>query len=327
MMMSVRRREVLGLILASLPACLAAQGAPAAKVHRIGWLGAAHTDSVWEPFVEGLRERGWVEGKNIAFERLYSNGRNNRLPELAAQLVQLNVDLIVTVGTTPAVAARDATAMIPIVFFAVGDPVGSGLVTSLARPGRNLTGMGGLGPALPIKQLELLKEVVPKAFRIAVFVNADLPLHSVARAEIAPVARRLGVTLIPVQVGVPEDIDSAFATIARDKVDALLIIGEPLIGAHRVQIAKLALDHRMPAISPFDIATQAGLLLSYGSSLVDSVRRVPHFVDRILNGAKPADLPVEQPTRFYLSINLGTAAAMGITVPASILIRADQVFQ
>ena len=173
--MSLRRRDVLSLVLAMFPARLAAQVQPAAKVYRIGWLGASHTDSLWEAFVEGLRERGWIEGKNLAFERLYSDGRNDRFPALAAQLVQRNVDLIVTAGTPPTVAARDATTTIPIVFFAVGDPVGSGLVASFARPGRNLTGLGGLGAGSSVKQLELLKEVVPKASRIAMFVNDDVP--------------------------------------------------------------------------------------------------------------------------------------------------------
>ena len=325
--MSVRRRDVLGLIVASFPARLAAQGLPAAKVYRIGWLGAKHDDYEWEPFVEGLRAQGWIEGKNIAFDRLYSGGRNDRLPELAAQLVQRNVDLIVAVGTPPAVAARDATTTVPIVFFFVGDPVASGLVASLARPGRNLTGTGGLGVGLSLKQLEVLKEVVPKASRIAMFVNDTLPVHAVVRAEVEPAARRLGVTLIPIQVRAVEDIDIAFATMARDKVDALFIIGEGLIGAQRARIAKLALAQRMPAISPFDFAAEAGLLLSYGARIADDARRLPYFVDRILKGAKPADLPVEQPTRFYLSINLGTAAAIGLTVPPSILNRADQVFQ
>ena len=180
---------------------------------------------------------------------------------------------------------------------------------------------------MSVKQLELLKEMVPKASRIAMFVNDTFPLHTIIRAEIEPAARKLGVTLIPVQVRVPEDIDIAFATIGRDKIDALFILGEPLIGAQRVRVAKLALDHRMPAISPFDIATEAGLLMSYGRRLVDDARRVPHYVDRILKGAKPADLPVEQPTRFYLVINLKTADAIGLSVPRSILARADQVIQ
>jgi putative tryptophan/tyrosine transport system substrate-binding protein len=309
------------------PARLAAQAPPAPRIYRIGWLGTTHTDSIWEPFVEGLRERGWIEGRNVAFERLYSEGRNDRFPALAAQMVQRDVDLMVTVGTPPTVAARDATTTIPIVFFSVGDPVGSGLVASFARPGRNLTGMGGLGTGLHVKALELLKDVVPKALRIAMFVNDAFPPHAVLRAEVEPAARRLGVTLVPVQVRVPEDIDIAFATIARDRIDALFILGDPLIHAERVRVAKLALDHRMPAISPFDIATEAGVLMSYGGRLVDDARRVPHYVDRILKGTKPAELPVEQPIRFYLWINLRTAAAIGVTVPPSTLARADQVFQ
>ena len=304
---------------------LAALAQQPAKVYRIGWLGTAHTDSEWEQFIEGLRERGWIEGKNLAFERLYSGGRSDRFPALAAELVQRNVDLIVAVGTQPAVAARDATTTIPILFFYVGDPVGSGLVASHARPGRNLTGMGGLGAGLSLKQLELLKEMVPKASRIAMFVNDDFPLHTVIRAEIEPAARKLGVTLIPIQAKVPEDIDIAFATIARDKIDALFILGQPLIGAHRVRVAKLALDHRMPAISPFDIATEAGLLMSYGGRIVDDARRLPHYVDRIFRGAKPADLPVEQPTRFYLVINQKTADAIGVSVPRSMLARAEVI--
>jgi putative ABC transport system substrate-binding protein len=325
--LSLGRRDVLCLVLALFSGRLAAQVPPTAKLYRIGWLGSAHTNSLWEAFVEGLRERGWIEGKNLVFERLYSDGHNDRFPALAAQLVNGNVDLIVTTGTPPSVAARDATTTIPIVFFAVGDPVVAGLVASYARPGRNLTGLGGLGAGSSLKQLELLKEMVPKAARIAMFVNDTFPGHTIIRAEIEPEARRLGVTLIPVQVRVPEDIDIAFATIGREKVDALFILGEPLIGAHRVRVAKLALDHRMPAISPFDVATEAGLLMSYARSLVDDARRVPHYVDRILKGAKPADLPVEQPTKFYLVINLKTADAIGLSIPPSILARADQVIQ
>jgi putative ABC transport system substrate-binding protein len=323
--MSLGRRDVLCLVLALFPGRLAAQVPPVAKVYRIGWLGAAHTDSEWDQFIEGLRERGWIEGKNLAFERLYSDGRSDRLPALAAQLVQRNVDLIIAVGTQPAVAARDATTTIPILFFYVGDPVGSGLVANLARPDRNLTGLGGFAAGVHVKQLELLKEMVPKASRIAMFVNDDFLLHTVIRAEAEPAARKLGVILIPIQAKVPEDIDIAFATIAREKIDALFILGQPLIGAHRERVAKLALDHRMPAISTFDIATEAGLLMSYGSRIVDDARRVPHYVDRIFRGAKPADLPVEQATRFYLVINLKTAQALGLTIPQPLLQRAEVI--
>jgi putative ABC transport system substrate-binding protein len=325
--MSLGRRDVLCLALALFPGWPEAQVPPAAKIYRIGWLGTAHTDAEWDQFIEGLRERGWIEGKNLAFERLYSDGRSDRFPALAAQLVARNVDLIVAVGTQPAVAARDATTTIPITFFYVGDPVGSGLVASLARPDRNLTGLGGFAAGLHVKQLELLKEMIPKASRIAMFVNDGFPLHTVIRAEIEPAARKLGVTLIPIPAKVPQDIDVAFATVAREKIDALILLGQPMIGANSARVAKLALDHRMAAISTFDFATEAGLLMSYGSRIVDDARRLPYYVDRIFRGATPAELPVELPTRFYLVINLRTADAIGVSVPRSMLARADQLIQ
>ena len=325
--MSPSRRRLLSLALALCPVSLGAQAQPARKIYRIGWLATSHVEVLWQAFVDGMRERGWIEGKNVTFERLYSEGRNDRLPALAAQLVQSNVDLIVTVGTPPSLAAKDATKTIPIVFFAVGDPVGSGLVSSLARPGGNLTGASRIGPETAVKQLELLKEMVPKASRIAMFVNDRFPLHTVLSAKVEPAARSLGVTLIPIQVRAPEDFDAAFATLAREKIDALFILGEPMIGAQRERIAQLAFDHRMPAISPFDLATEAGLLLSYSSSLVDEARSVAPYVDRILKGAKPADLPVERTTRFYLLINMRTATKIGLTVPPSLLSRADRVFR
>jgi putative ABC transport system substrate-binding protein len=323
---SPSRRRVLSLSLALCPTSLFAQERPAPKVYRIAWLGTAHNEPIWQAFVEGLRERGWIEGKNVTFERLYSEGRNDRFPALAAQLVQSKVDLIVTVGTPPSLAAKDATTTIPIVFFAVGDAVGSGLVASLARPGSNVTGTSRFGTELPEKQLQLLKEMVPKASRIAMFVNDRFPMHAVIQAKVESAARSLGVTLVPIQVRAPEDFDVAFATLARERIDALLIVGEPMIGAQRERIAQLAIEHRMPAISPFDFATEAGVLMSYSSRLIDEVRSVPPYIDRILKGAKPADLPVERTTQFYLAINMKTATKIGLTVPPSLLSRADPVF-
>jgi putative ABC transport system substrate-binding protein len=324
--MRTGRRALLALALGAVSTAGRVQGA-AATVHRIGWLSATHVDSLWEVFIRGLRERGWVEGRNIEFDRVYSGGFNDRFPALASQLVQRNADIIVCAGTPPALAARDATNRIPIVFWAAGDPVGSGLVDSLGRPGRNLTGTSAAGTTLPVKQLELLKELLPAMTRVAVFTNDTLPLLAIARANVEAVARPLGVTLIPLQVKVPADIDVAFAAIARDRIDALLILGEPFLAGERARLAKLALDQRLPTASPFEIATEAGLLLSYSSRFVDHVQRIPHYVDRILRGAKPAELPVEQPNRFYISINLRTAAALDIKVPASTLARVDQVFQ
>ena len=324
--MRTGRRALLALALAAASTAGRVQGA-AATVHRIGWLAATHVDSLWDVFIEGLRERGWVEGRNIEFDRVYSGGFNDRFPALVSQLVQRKADIIICAGTPPALAARDATSRIPIVFWAAGDPVASGLVDSLGRPGRNLTGTSAAGTTLSVKQLELLKELLPTMTKVAVFTNDTLPLLAISLANVEAVARPLGVRLIPLQVRGPADIDMAFAAIARDRIDALLILGEPFLAVERARLAKLALDQRLPTASPFEIATEAGLLLSYSGRFVDHVQRIPHFVDRILRGAKPADLPVEQPNRFYISINLRTAAALGITVPASILARADQVFQ
>lgn len=324
----MRRRDVLCLVAALFPAGLVAQVQSTKKVYRIGWLGSVALDARdREAFFDGLRERGWIDGDNLAIEYRYSGGRNDRFPALAAELVRHSVDVIVASGTPPAEAARDATTSIPVVFLYVGDPVGAGLVDSYARPGRNLTGMGGFAAGFYTKQLALLKEVVPKASRIGLLVNDTFSLHLALRGELEQAARRLGVTLVPVPVRVPEDIDAAFSTLAKDRVDALFIGGQPMIGAHRVRVAKRALDHRMPAISPFDHVTEAGLLLSYAGRFSDDVRRAPHYIDRIFRGAKPADLPVEQPTRVYLTINLRTAKAIGVAVPPSVIARADRVIE
>ena len=300
------------------------------KVFRIGWLGSRSvikTPPLWEVFIAGMRELGWIEGQNFTVEHLLSEGHSERFPALAAEFVQRKVDLIVTAGTPPTTAAKNATATIPIVFFFVGDPVGSGFVASLARPGGNITGLGGLGSGVYTKQLELLKEAVPKATRIAMMINSSFPLHTIYRAEVEPVARSMGVTLTPVEVRMPEDIDGAFATIAREKVNALLILGQPFMFGEREKVARLALEQRLPSMIGFGELAQAGVLMSYGSKLVDDVRRVPYYIDRILKGAKPGDLPVEQPTRFYLTVNLKTAKAIGLTIPQSILLRADEVIQ
>jgi putative ABC transport system substrate-binding protein len=274
-----------------------------------------------------MRERGWIEGENVIFERLYSDGRSERFPGLAADLVQRRVDLIITAGTPPTAAAKGATSTIPIVFFYVGDPVVSGLVASLARPGGNVTGTGGLGTGLHGKMLDLLKEVVPKATRIAMFVNSTLALHAAYRAELEPAARSMGITLTPVEVRASEDLDAAFAAITRDKADALLILGQPLMAVQRAQIARMALQHRMPAINVFVEVAEAGLLMSYGNTMIDDMRRLPYYVDRILKGSNPAELPVELASKYHFAINLKTAKALGITIPPAVLQRADQVIE
>jgi putative tryptophan/tyrosine transport system substrate-binding protein len=326
----VDRRAFVGTVALSLLAPRLAAEAQVGKVYRIGWLSntpSSPYDPVREAFARAMRQEGWVEGQNFILDRRYAEGRNERFPGLAAELVQGKPDLLVTVGTPATAAAKGATATIPIVFIAVGDPVGSGLVASLARPGGNVTGQGGLGPEMHGKMLELLKEAVPKASRMAVFVNSGFPLHALYRNAIEPVARSLNVALKSFEVRAPEELDGAFATVAREKFDALIILAQPMMSGLRGRVAKLALEHQMPAIANWSEAVEAGVLMSYGSRAIDELRRLPYFIDRILKGAKPADLPVEQSTTFYISINLKTAKALGLTIPQSLLLRADQVIE
>jgi putative tryptophan/tyrosine transport system substrate-binding protein len=299
------------------------------KVYRIGWLssGPYAGTPLRDAFNQGMRELGWVEGRHYMIDNLYTEGRNERLPALAAELVQRKVDLLVGAGSPPTTALKNATATIPILFFYAGDPVGSGFVESLARPGGNVTGLGGLGPGMHTKQLELLREVVPKASRIAMLHNPAFSLHALNRAEVEPAARSLGITLRPIELRSPDDIDPAFATLAREPVDALQIFGQPFLFAQGARVAKLAIEQRLPAIIPFQEVARDGILMSYGSKLIDDIRRLPYFVDRILKGAKPAELPVEQPSRFYLTVNQETAKALGLTIPQSVLLRADEVIQ
>ncbi len=294
---------------------------------RIGWLSTTPYagSSAQEPFVKGMRERGWVEGENFAVENLFSGGRNERFPALAAELVQRKVDLIVCAASASTAAAKNATATIPIVFFFVGDPVGYGFVASLARPGGNVTGIGGLALGAQSKHLEMLRELAPKALRIAMFVNPDL--HATLRADIEPAAHRLGITLRAIELRSPDEIDAAFASAARERVDALLIFGQAGLYAHTARLARMAIERRLPTVSPLEEATRDGVLMSYGPRIVDDVQRLPYYVDRILKGARPSELPVEQPTRFYLTINLKTAKALGLTVPQSLLLRADEVIE
>jgi putative ABC transport system substrate-binding protein len=274
-----------------------------------------------------MRELGWIEGQNFTVENLRYEGRSERLPALALEAVQRKFDLIVCAGTPPTTAARDATTTIPIVFYYVGDPVGAGFVASLARPGGNVTGMGGLGAGVYAKMLELLKEAVPAATRVAMLANPTFQPHAAFGADAESAARSVKVTLMPVELRSPEELDSAFATIARDKVDALLILGQPFLFGQGARIAKMAIEQRLPAMIPFEEVARDGILMSYGPRVVDDARRLPYYVDRILNGANPANLPVEQPSRFYLTINLKTAKAIGVAVPPSLLQRADQLIE
>jgi putative ABC transport system substrate-binding protein len=324
--MTTRRTLLCGGLAASLGAAHAQ--APAKPVV-IGWLssGPMVPSPVWDAFVEGMRERGRVEGRDYTVLNLVYEGRNERLPALAADLVQRKVDLIVASGTQPASAAVKATSTIPILFFFVGDAVGSGLVASLARPGGNATGLGGLGVGLHARQLQLLKEAVPDATRVAMVFNPDFPLHAANRVEVEPAAQRLGVTLRPVELRSPADIDGAIASMVRERVQAMHLFGQPFLFAQGARVAALALEHRLPAMIPFVEVARAGLLMSYGPRLVDDLRRLPYYVDRVLKGTPPAELPVEQPTRFYLTLNLKTAKAMGVAIPQSLRLQADEVIE
>ena len=327
--MSTRRTLNCAIAGALLAAGFAGRAQTPVKVYRIGWLSSGPWSGTQplEAFNQGMRELGWVEGRHYVVDNRYSEGHSDRFPALAADLVQRKVDLLVGSGTPHTTALKNATATIPIIFYAVSDPVGSGLVASLARPGGNVTGRGGLGPGTQAKQLELLREVVPKASRIATLFNPALSFHAAIAAEVEPAARRLGVTLRPIELRSPDDIDAAFATLAREPVDALLIFGQGFLFQNGARVAKLAIEQRLPAIIPFQELARDGVLMSYGSSILDDVRRVPYFVDRVLKGAKPAELPVEQASRFYLAINQKTAKALGLSIPQSMLLRADEVIE
>ena len=324
----MKRRIFLAMMSGGLLATpLAGEAQPAGKIYRIGTIWTTPTPSAEDTLRQALRELGWIEGQNFVFERRYSEGRNDRLPVLAAELVRLRPDLISTVGDSAALAAKAATTTIPVVFTAVGDPLGSGIVESLARPGRNLTGTGSSGSELAGKWLELLKEAVPSLSRVGVFINSADPLHASERPIVETTGRRLGLALTYVEVRTPEDVDGAFAAIARENLRAVLVLGQPMLFALRARLAKLALGQRVAIMVPWRQAVEEGALISYLEALDWHLRRVAYYIDRILKGAKPADLPVERPTEFLLTINLKTAKALGLTIPPSVLARADQVIE
>jgi ABC-type uncharacterized transport system substrate-binding protein len=282
-----------------------------------------------DAFRQRLRELGWVEGQNIVIDYRYAEGRVDRLPDLAAELVRLKVDLIVaSAGTQAATAAKNATETIPIVMIYVRDPVGTGLIASLARPGGNVTGVSGsAGLELFAKQLELLKETVPKIRRVAILSNPDNAYHQLAIREVNVAARSLGVQLQLLEARGPNEFDGAFAAMAKERVGALLVLSDAIFGSHRTRLADLAARSRLPAAFGVRDDVEAGGLMSYGPSILDSYRQAATYVDRILRGAKPADLPVERPTKFELVINLKTAKALGLTLPPSLLQRADQIIE
>jgi putative ABC transport system substrate-binding protein len=323
----MRRRDTLGFLIASCVTPVPAQAPQDTKVYRLAWLSgtAILASSMWPEFVGRMRELGWIEGRNYKVDNLRYEGHTERLPALAAEAVERKADLIICAGTLPALSAKRATTTIPIVFYFVGDPVGAGVVASLAHPGGNVTGLGGLGPGIYAKMLELLMEAAPKSRRIAMLVNSTFSLHASFAEEAASVAGRMKVALMPIELRSPEAIDGAFATMARGNADALLILGQGFLVGEGPRMAAKAIAQRLPTMAPYDGVVHEGILMSYGSKLADDVRRVPYYVDRILKGAQPASLPVEQPSRFYLTINLKTAKAIGLAVPDALRRRADEV--
>jgi putative ABC transport system substrate-binding protein len=314
-----------------LLAPLGAAAQQAGKVPRIGYLAAGSPSGgphLLEAFRKGLRELGWVEGQNIVIDYRFAEGRFDRLPDLAAELVRLKVDIIVAGPTPPAAAAKKATETIPIVMIGVGDPVGQGLIASLARPGGNVTGLSySVGLEIFGKGLELLKETVPKVRRVAILSNPANPSHPLAIREVNVAARSLGVQLQLLEARGPNEFDGAFAAMAKERVGALLVVTDPMLVLHRTRLADLAARSRLPAAYGTRESVEAGGLMSYGPSLSDLWRRAATYVDKILKGAKPADLPVEQPTKFELVINVKAAKALGLTIPQSMFIRADEVIE
>ena len=321
----------LGLLAASI----VATAQPPTKVHRVGVLAGAAMQSMWrnqpqyEAFLDGLRQLGYVEGQNVAIEFRTAEGKYDRLPDLAAELVGLKVEVlfVVTCGA-PLDAARGATRTIPIVVGAcTGDMVAAGIVTSLARPGGNVTGLQKLNPELSAKRLELLKAVVPNASRVAVLWDPGYSDFAADWSALRAAANTLGVTLHPVEVHGPAEYQTAFATMASKQDAALLTFSDSMTYIHGRRLAEVAAENRLPAMYAYQEVAAAGGLMSYGPSIPDMFRRATVFVDRILKGAKPGDLPVEQPTKFELVINLQTAKALGVTIPQSILLRADKVIE
>jgi len=325
------RRVFLSTLAGGLLAAPRIAGARATKVYRLGYLSSSTSTSnprTVEAFRQGLRELGWVEGQNLAIEYRWAEGRFDRLPDLAAELVRLKVDVIAASPAPATTAAKRATATIPIVFMGVADPVGAGLVASLAQPGGNVTGLTyAVGSNIFAKDLELLKEAAPKTRRAAVLSNPASPNQPLILSSVKDAGRALGLQVKFLEARGPEDFDLVFSTMAKERVGALFVLQDPAFTPQRARLASLAIQHRLPSIFTQREDAEAGALMSYGPSLSDLWRRGAAYVDKILKGAKPADLPVEQPTKFELVINLKTARALGLTVPPSLLARADEVIQ
>jgi putative tryptophan/tyrosine transport system substrate-binding protein len=323
----VNRRAFISLLggaAAAWPLAARAQQ-PAGKLPTIGYLisGTPEGQRAWAAaFVQRLRELGWIEGRTVAIEYRWGEGRSERFAEVAAEFVRLKVDVILAGGTE----AKRATSVIPIVFPSAGDPVGTGIVASLGRPGGNVTGLSNFGSDLGSKRLALLREAFPALRRLAIMANADYSGGVTEMAEIKPAARTLGIEVVPLVIRRVEDIAPAIEAL-KDRAEALYVIGDPFVNTHRLRINTFALAGRLPTMHGQREYVEAAGLMSYGSNFPDLNRRAAEYVDKILRGAKPADLPVEQPTKFDLVVNLVTARALGVTMPSTLLARADEVIE
>ena len=326
----MKRREFITLLGGAVAAWPLAARAQQAKMPTVGFLGAGSgSDSVWKDwtaaFVQRLRELGWVEGRTVVIEYRWGEGRAERYADLAAEFVALKVDVIVTSGSA-AVAVKGATSVIPIVFATANEPIGSGLVASLARPGGNATGMSMQQTDLAGKRLELLREIVPGLGRLGILIHVGNPGAVLDRDQVRAAAGMLGLEVLTGEIQQAEEITPTFEAF-RGRAQALYVVGDALMSTHRIRINTLALAARLPSMYPNRAAVEAGGLISYGANFPDLYRRAGDYVDKILRGAKPGDLPVEQPTKFELVINLTTAKALGLEVPPSLLARADEVIE
>ncbi|HKD42921.1 MAG TPA: ABC transporter substrate-binding protein [Myxococcaceae bacterium] len=313
-----------------LTAPLVAEAQRAGKSVTVGYLGNSSPSleaNLVDAFRDGLRQLGYVEGRNLIIEFRWADGQQERYATVAQELVRLKPDIILTAGTQGTVAAKQATQSIPIVTAVVGEPVAAGLVSSLAKPGGNVTGLSTLAPEVEGKRLELLKQAVPKLSRVVVLLNPDNPFSSIGWKAVPPAADVLHIKLQRIEAGSRSDIDRALATIKAARPDGLVVLPDRVLLAYRAPIVQFLIGNHIPAMFPFREFAQAGGLMAYGPDQVDMYRRAATYVDKILKGAKPGDLPVEQPTKFELVINLKTAKAIGLTIPQSVLGRADEVIQ
>jgi len=317
---------ILGVLCAAHPAGAQTTG----KVYRLGFLGsgsAVASAGLVEAFRDGLRERGWIEERSLYIEMRFAENRLDRLPDLAAELIRMKVDVIVAIPAAAAVAAKQATGTIPIIMVMTSDPVALGLIASLGHPGGNVTGVAGSVVGLYGKRVQLLKEAVPSVRRVAILSNPGSSTRPISIDNAKAAAQSLGITLQFQDVRAPDDFDGAFAAMAKDRVDAIVVVADPLFGTHARRLAELVAKYRLPSIYANRGEFDAGGLIMYGSSGTQQARQAAAYVDKILKGARPGELPVEQPNKVDLVINLRTAKALGLTIPPSLLVRADQVIE